>query len=131
MLAEEAPTTIDAFNRSARLYLRGMLIVCAITVVLTVVAATIAIRNRDPIKAWYVERFGAPAAEVLLGAVPWLPSLIVMFGGMYLVERKRGRVQELLCPHCHKQLLGMRHLVIATRNCPYCGRRVVADPPPA
>lgn len=34
----------------------------------------------------------------------------------------------LACPHCGEQLNRHARLVVATRNCPACGRRVVAEP---
>jgi hypothetical protein len=39
----------------------------------------------------------------------------------------RGRLKPLRCPHC-REPLGQLALVIATRNCPGCGRRVAAEP---
>jgi DNA-directed RNA polymerase subunit RPC12/RpoP len=33
------------------------------------------------------------------------------------------------CPHCRAKLAGQPALVIASRNCPECGGRVLADPP--
>jgi len=47
---------------------------------------------------------------------------------------KTGRIDrafpELACPHCDAELgLGCRRLiVVATRNCTNCGRRVLAEP---
>jgi hypothetical protein len=49
--------------------------------------------------------------------------------------RRPTSVKPLNCPHCGQKLNPHAVLVIATHNCPACGRRVVADPegdaPPA
>lgn len=42
--------------------------------------------------------------------------------------RKPPGFKLLRCPHCSQALNPVAPLVIATRNCPSCGRRVVAEP---
>lgn len=42
--------------------------------------------------------------------------------------RKPGTVKRLDCPHCGEHLNRHARIVIATRNCPACGRRVLAEP---
>jgi DNA-directed RNA polymerase subunit RPC12/RpoP len=41
-----------------------------------------------------------------------------------------GRIQRqsgVRCPHCAKGLVKRKRIVIASRNCPYCGKRVIED----
>lgn len=130
MLEDRPAISIDALNHAARSYLRGVLMICGISFALAVAGAVIAIENRDAIRSWYTKQFGAPAAEGLVGVTPFLPAIVAIFAGIYWVERKRGRNPSLLCPHCRRNLMQMRHLVIASRNCPYCGKRVVEEPSP-
>ena len=42
--------------------------------------------------------------------------------------RQLKTLKLLACPHCGEQLNRHARLVVATRNCPACGRRVVAEP---
>lgn len=42
--------------------------------------------------------------------------------------RDPRQFKHLACPHCGTSLSRNAALVVATRNCPGCGRRVVADP---
>jgi hypothetical protein len=42
--------------------------------------------------------------------------------------RKLRTLKFLNCPHCGAQINGPAALIVSTRNCPSCGRRVVAEP---
>lgn len=74
--------------------------------------------------------FGEPAAETLEGVVMLLafPAFmaVILYG-----DRRASSDPRLRCPHCDKHLEAMSNLVVATRNCPHCGRRVLEEPPPA
>ena len=123
------PCDIDVFNAACSRWIRRNLIVVVLTLATVVACFGAVIPFRDPICAFYTQRFGLPAAEIMMGLTPW-PALLVMFAGMVWVHRGAKRVPELNCPHCGKCLVGMRHLVVATKNCPYCGVRVLNDPRP-
>jgi hypothetical protein len=41
----------------------------------------------------------------------------------------RFTFSRIRCPHCEKVVSQMRAIVVATRNCPYCGRTVLEEPP--
>jgi hypothetical protein len=43
-------------------------------------------------------------------------------------ERRSRRDPRLSCPRCERPLQLHRALVIASRNCPHCGQRVLAEP---
>jgi hypothetical protein len=83
---------------------------------------------REDVLAFYVRQFGKPAAEFLMPLSAMLPSMIILFSGLWIVERWAKRDARITCPHCGKLLVGMRYLVVATRNCGYCGRRVLGEP---
>lgn len=68
-------------------------------------------------------------AKALMG-LTLLPSVVILIGGIWFGERWAGRDERLRCPHCNKVLTGMRHLVVPTRNCRYCGRQILAEPEP-
>jgi hypothetical protein len=75
--------------------------------------------------------FGAPSdslgAEALFLIVPVI-AVLVFLTGMWLGYRRGSQDQRLLCPHCGFLLAESRCLVVATRNCVQCGRRVLAEP---
>jgi Zn finger protein HypA/HybF involved in hydrogenase expression len=54
--------------------------------------------------------------------------LVLLFGGLILLDRRLKRPAELRCPHCEHALVEAAAVVIATRHCPRCGRRVLAEP---
>jgi hypothetical protein len=62
-----------------------------------------------------------PAAFFVLG-VP------VMLFGFWRADQQHKRFATLTCPHCAKPLVQSSRIVIASRNCPFCGRQVVAAP---
>jgi len=90
------------------------------------------------IGAWFAVRFFAPPGDMqvhlslalIVGFVLLMP--IVASVGACCNEGRFRYDTRLACPHCDRQLQIYSHLVIATRNCPHCGRCVVAEPlPPA
>jgi hypothetical protein len=56
-------------------------------------------------------------------AVPTFASLLIVIAIFRRIERKLG----LACPHCHKSVIGFGSIVIATRNCPFCGLQVLDE----
>ncbi len=44
-----------------------------------------------------------------------------------LFTREVKDQHSLVCPHCAKPLSQSRDIVIATGNCPHCGRRIIKD----
>ena len=72
-----------------------------------------------------VKKIAVLASVIVLGFVS---PFVVIFGGSWLMIRGTRRDGRLICPHCDSLLVGVQHWVIATRNCPKCGKRVVAEP---
>ena len=71
-------------------------------------------------------RFDALAKDFLLAmpmAVPTILALLLLIPVARWTERKFG----LSCPHCQKALAPFKAIVIASRNCPHCGARVIED----
>ena len=63
------------------------------------------------------------------------PELVLRYndGHHALLSSYRGKVIGLLfvhttCPHCQQVLNPLAPIVVATRNCPGCGRQVLAEP---
>ncbi len=123
--------SIEEFNSAVSSQARRLSIVIASLVVATVLtlAACFGIVGfyRDPIRNFLVERFGSDVGEALMGFTPF-PALVVIIGGLLVNERWAKKDPLLLCPSCAKSLLEIKHLVVATRNCGHCGKRVLAEP---
>lgn len=83
---------------------------------------------QDILRELFLRLLGEPATEIITGIAPFAPALIVLFGGLLANERLAKRDLRLRCPACGKQLVALRHLVVATRNCGYCGKRVLHVP---
>lgn len=80
----------------------------------------------DQVKRFVAERFGEPAGELVSGLAPF-PSVVVLFAGLFWLERKSKKIPELSCPACKKFIGGMRYLIVATKCCPHCGVRILND----
>ena len=65
--------------------------------------------------------------EILMAALLIFAGASTL-GGLGLSLRHTGRDGRVVCPRCGKLLINMQALVIATRNCGHCGRRVLAEP---
>ena len=61
-------------------------------------------------------------------AVVYAGMLAVLFGGMWLAVAWGRRDRRVACPLCRGSLMESSRIVVATRNCPHCGRRVLAEP---
>lgn len=68
----------------------------------------------DQVKRFVLERFGEPAGELVSGLAPF-PSVVVLFAGLFWLERKSKKIPEFSCPACRKFIDGMRYLIVATK----------------
>jgi len=71
-------------------------------------------------------RFDSFTADILA----FLPKGIISISTVLWVVWLAGRIERrygVPCPHCAKALAGNKAIVIASRNCPYCGKRVIDD----
>lgn len=92
----------------------GALFPIAAIFVPLVVALTVRMFNES------VASFLAPGFLLVLG----LPLLLY---GFWRVDRMYKRFPILICVHCSGSLARAKSTVIATGNCPNCGRRVLDD----
>jgi endogenous inhibitor of DNA gyrase (YacG/DUF329 family) len=54
---------------------------------------------------------------------------MIAIGVMFLLARRNDRDMGVACPHCGKPLAQFKAIVIASKNCPYCGKEVLDDNP--
>jgi hypothetical protein len=68
--------------------------------------------------------FGEPVGEIA-SIVPAAVIMILLFGIMIPLSRRIERRYGIPCPHCGKSLAASKSIVVASKNCPNCGRRVI------
>ena len=117
---------VHAYVRKCHLYLRRVVIFAGVTILAVILCFVVVLPFRDQIKDWVAGRFGLSAAELAIGLTP-TPALLVMFIGILWLQRTANRTPELNCPRCKKSIVGMKHLVVATKCCPHCGVRILND----
>jgi hypothetical protein len=79
------------------------------------------------LRPFLYSRYGDDWGGAMLGAIPFSPALVVCFGGIWWLERWVRSDKRLLCPGCAKSLAHVSGTVIASRNCPLCGERVLTE----
>jgi hypothetical protein len=68
-----------------------------------------------------------PLGEVL-SVVPMGLGLLIAFAALIPVSRRVDRKFGVPCPHCGTSLIESHRIVIASRNCFHCGKRVLEEP---
>jgi hypothetical protein len=66
-------------------------------------------------------------ADILAPVVMFFVGFPLMLLGFYHADRTYLKYPQLICPYCQGNLSRSRSVIIATGNCPSCGRRVLAD----
>lgn len=94
----------------------GWRMVFAIVAILVAIGAANVVRLFDPSLADIV----APIVMLLVG----FPTMLF---GFYHADRTYLKFPLLICPHCEGNLSRAKSVIIATGNCPSCGRRVLHD----
>jgi hypothetical protein len=64
-----------------------------------------------------------------IGGACFVTCVVVLIGGVMVLDRRFKRPAILKCRHCQGSLIEPGSwIVIASRHCPHCGRRVLAEP---
>jgi DNA-directed RNA polymerase subunit RPC12/RpoP len=63
----------------------------------------------------------------ILQALPVGVPLAVAIGAIIMLTRRNDRDMGIACPHCGQPLAQLKAIVIASKNCPYCGKKVLDD----
>jgi hypothetical protein len=74
-----------------------------------------------------VRYLGGDLADILAPIIIFAVGFPIMLLGFYHVDRTYRKFPALMCPHCDGNLSRARSVIIATGNCPSCGRRVLDD----
>jgi hypothetical protein len=97
-----------------------------ILLIIVVTAAYAPYFNR--IEDYFGTRFAWAVSAVLAIAPIALPAtaaLLVVIPVLRKIEKNVGPI----CPHCRKNVAQFKGVVIATRNCPFCGMKVLDETP--
>jgi hypothetical protein len=120
--------TVEEFRTACSRIARWAVVLIVTTLAVTFACFAALLPIRDQVRGAYERLLGAAAADTLIGLTP-LPGLLVMFVGIWLLHRPK-KASCLACPHCGRSLIASQQIVIATRNCCQCGRRVLEEPGP-
>jgi hypothetical protein len=90
--------------------------IVSVSIMFVAVAIAVAIRNYDD-----------ELADILAPIVMFLIGAPLMIYGFRCADRAYRRFPSLICPHCDGTLARPKATVIATGNCPNCGRNVLND----
>jgi hypothetical protein len=126
VLSEPPPASgvlpLAEFQRRNAVYTRFLLGVVAGMLALFLAGSLPLIAYEDELRA----RLGEPGADIF-----YVAAVIVLWGGggaaTLLLERRSPVSRRLDCPQCGKSLANLRHLVVASRHCAHCGRRILAE----
>ena len=69
-----------------------------------------------------------PVAAGFVPAVCFLLGVPLMLYGFWVADRHYKDFPTLQCHNCGKSLFNLHHVVVASRNCPHCGQRVIMEP---
>jgi hypothetical protein len=116
----------DEFIVAATNYHKAGFVRLLILMLLAIVCVTTYAPFRDRFEAHLDSRFGGPTSDIL-AIVPAALPITVAFGCMIPLQRRLERKPGVRCPHCSKNLADFRAIVIASKNCPLCGLKVLED----
>jgi hypothetical protein len=118
--------TVDEFKRLHKTYLKKILLR---SVVFTAIALFWVGVNAPLQKRWedsYRGRFDEDLARMLTAMPMVLPLAIAAFA-LIPLARRFNRTYGIPCPHCGQPLAKVPELVIASRNCPFCGGNILSS----
>lgn len=117
---------LNDFRQKANTYHRRTALSCILPLCAAFIWLVVYVPCRPCVEAKVKAWFASAWAEALLAALILCPVLLA-FIVMIPLTRRTNRRFGLPCPHCQKYLVDHSRIVIASRNCPYCGQRVLDD----
>ena len=109
---------IHEFNHEYKLCQRLMVIRAACSVAVLFAAMGIAVLTR---------RLFGDSASLIVPLIMFGVGLPLMLTGFYYADRTFRKFPRLICSNCDGSLYRSKSVVVATGNCPTCGRRVLSD----
>jgi len=116
---------LQEFKEAARRHLKHSA-VCFIPILVGLVCLLAYMPFRERIELWLPANLSPSLKDVLVVlpmAVPVIIPLLLLIPLTKRTDRKFG----IMCPACRKDIAAplFVHIVVASRNCPHCGARVI------
>jgi len=117
---------ISEFSRAARAYQKQSLVACFVPLSLALICILVYAPFQHKFESFLSSRFSGAAVDILT-ILPMAMPLVLAFASMIPLGRRIDRRAGVACPKCGKNLANHKAIVIASRNCPYCGEKVIQD----
>ena len=117
---------ISEFSLAAGAYQKRSLIACLVPLSLALICILVYAPLQHKFESFLSLRFGASAVDILT-ILPMAIPLVLAFASMIPLGRRIERQAGVACAQCGKNLANYKAVVIASRNCPYCGKKVIED----
>jgi DNA-directed RNA polymerase subunit RPC12/RpoP len=118
----------DEFIVAATSYNKAAFVLLLIPMLLAIVCLAMYAPYHNRFEQYLESKFGGPTSAILAVVPPALPMLVALcfvVPASRRIEKKLG----LTCPHCAKNVAQLRTIVITSKNCPYCGMKVLDEKP--
>ena len=118
--------SIPELNRAARIYHKRTMLCILVPSAICFLCILAYTPFQHRFEAFLSTRFDSFTVDILTTLPMGLPSIITVLCVVWLsgrIERQSG----VPCPYCARNLLNHQGIVIASRNCPNCGKRVIED----
>lgn len=116
--------THDEFIKAADRFHRWSVLACLLPLGGAVLCGLPFAALQDHIESAGASAFGEPAGEILR-VLPIVAVVVLGVGSMVPFHRWIDRRFGVPCPHCGRPVAGHKSIVVASRNCPHCGSRIL------
>lgn len=118
--------SVEEFNKSAAAYSRRSIFACLVPMGILLTLMSVYAPFQRNVESWLKSRFSPPSGE-LLAVAPFVLGVFLAAVAMLTLLYRANRQFGIPCPHCKRPLANLRYIVIASRNCLYCGKRVIEE----
>lgn len=117
---------ISEFSQAARAYQQRATVACMGPLIIAGIVLVAYAAVQYSFRTYLATRYDEVAVEVI-AAIPMVCPVALGFFAMIPLMRRVERRYGVACPHCAKSLVVHPSVVIASRNCPFCGKRVLEE----
>jgi len=118
----------DQFIKAANIYNRRAVAIFMIPLLLALVFMIAYSPFQRRFEAYLRSKIAGPTPGILKVLPVAIPFMIAI-GAMIPLTRRNDRDLGVPCPHCRRPLAQLKAIVIASKNCPYCGKQVLDENP--
>ena len=117
---------MSEFSRAAGAYQRKSIFACLAPFLIALICLFAYVPFQHRLEGYLSSRFSATVVDVLT-VTPMALPVVLAVASLIPLGRRIERRAGIACSHCGKGLAGYKAIVIASRNCPHCGKRVIED----